>query len=107
MKQSILFTALPNGRTSNNGQDFLRLSLAIAIQLEGSGKLKLKDFPDILKWHDELNAMQFTLNMDGKESVIQPVKDKLDPSLWNDLFHEDIKVESYKKEDYTLSRLLR
>ncbi|GET26293.1 hypothetical protein [Prolixibacter sp. NT017] len=105
MKQSILFTALPNGRTSQNGQDYLRLSLAIAIQLAGSGKLKLKDFPDVLKWHDELNAMQFTLNMDGKESVIQPVQDKLDPSLWGDLFHGDIKVESYKKEDYTLSRI--
>jgi len=102
-KQTIMWTALPNGLTS--GGDRLKLSVFVSPRLqtaEGLPRPQLSQFPDFLSWTAKVQGMQFAVQFEGGAAIqATRVGPGLEPDLWAALFKQTTYVEPYVPVDYS------
>ncbi|MCC7451536.1 MAG: hypothetical protein IT324_29270 [Anaerolineae bacterium] len=98
-EQTILYTTLPKGITVTG--DALPVSVLVSPRLAGAPVLG--DFPDFLNWTQNLKdyglTLTFTCNGRTYRAMINP--DPLQPELWQALFNEGTRVDSYTFDDYS------
>ena len=108
--QKIIWTALPNGITSEGK---LRLSVLVSPRLETDEILPrrstplLRQFEDFLDWPPK--DLKFSVAFEDGASIRQlpaMITNKSEPQLWQTLFKIDTPVDSYTFDDYS-SRIVR
>lgn len=105
IEQKIVWTALPNGmRVSEEGRKQLQVSVFVSPRLhtdEGLPEPKLKTFPDFAgNWPQKVSQLSFKVKL--HDGTVVPAKldtSKLDPGLWNRLFHEETYVRPHQFTD--------
>ena len=104
-KQTIMWTALPNGVKS--GGSVLQLSVFVSPRLQtdqGLPRPQLSQFPDFAGWTAKVQGVQFAVQFGGGTAVpATRVGLALDPALWSALFQPTTYVQSYQAEDYSNS----
>src|SRR5262245_2345806 len=101
-KQTIVCTALPNGRAADGA---LLLSVHIAPRLWSSdtsvGKLALSQFPDLLAWPATLAGASWSVTFDGQPPAAATVVSAAPRAdLWAALFKTDTDVVPFRFEDH-------
>jgi len=100
-KQTILWTALPNGIA--NGQ--LQLSVFVSPRLhtdEGLPRPTLDQFGDFKNWPDKIKGMKFTVQFEGQQSLdATRVGAAPEAELWSALFKDSTYVEPYQFDDFS------
>jgi len=101
-KQTIIFTAIPNGRAADGS---LRLSVFIAPRLWSDdatlAKLKLSKFPDFIDWTARVGAATWKVAFEGGPTLnatVESAPPRAD--LWNALFKNDTDVLPFRFDDY-------
>lgn len=108
-KQTLIFTALPNGRDSASGR--ARLSIFISHRLWSSQAdapaSTLQAFPDMLDWPATLAGLDWEARVDDGQGGVQDLplqRDSkapvADSALWRHLFKPDTRVNPYRFDDY-------
>lgn len=101
MKQTLIYTTLPNGTTTIDGTKYLKISLHCGIRLAHSSDTTMNQFPEILEWATKIkNAEGFKVRWNG--SVINNAiadTSAIDPEVWSTLIHPDVKVLSFISEN--------
>ena len=104
-KQTLIFTALPNGFTAAG---VARVSVFVAPRLwsdaAGAGNLTLDLYTDMLHWPARVAALGWAASIDGAPALtlsadsdpLNPLK----PKLWDALFHDTTQVKPFRFEDY-------
>ena len=102
-KQTIMWTALPNGVKSGGG--VLQLSVFVSPRLEtgeGLPRPQLSQFPDWVNWTAKVQGVKFAVQFEGgaatPATVVGPA---LEPDLWTALFKPTSYVEPYSLIDYS------
>lgn len=101
MKQTLLWTALPNGIAD----DKARLSVMLSPRLEGSGadpdgKTPLSEFPDFANWPATVKNIRFVAHITGISKPIDLEPEfTLNKPLWNWIFTPDVYVLDHKFTD--------
>ena len=101
MKQTLIWTALPNGIR----EGVARLSLMLSPRLEGSGtdpdgKTLLTDFPDFVNWPATVKNIQFVAHVGGLPAPVELKPDfNLNESLWMWIFTAGVYVLDHKFTD--------
>lgn len=102
-KQTIMWTALPNGVTS--GGDKLKLSVFVSPRLEtaeGLPRPQLSQFPDFLSWSAKVQGIQFAVQFEGGAAIqAARVGPALEPDLWAALFKPTTYTQPYQADDYS------
>src|SRR5688572_9412777 len=102
-KQTLVFTALPNGRAADGA---LKLSVLISPRLWNDDptvkKMKLSQFPDFLPWTDLVGAANWQVAFAGGLTLnaTVPPGNPLREDLWNALFKADTDVLPWEFTDY-------
>jgi hypothetical protein len=93
MAQEIIFTPLPYRRITIEGKQFLQLSVFTTIRLKSETDTTLGSFNDILTWPEKILNTQFRFRFPDREPVkANLLTQKIDPALFNNIFHKDIRV---------------
>jgi hypothetical protein len=103
-KQSIMWTALPNGVKS--GGSALQLSVFVSPRLYTDPSLpqQLSQFPDFQGWTTKVQGVQFAVQFQGGAAIpATVVGSALEPALWAALFTPTTYVQSYQSQDYSNS----
>jgi hypothetical protein len=117
-KQSLLWTALPNGYSDD--RRFLRVSLLVAPRLHAEGDTPhLSTFPGFVDWPATLAQTNFTIHYGARSVVLSglnahgdaTVDDRLgrpDSDVWHALFPnpDRVMVEGYQFRDLTTNFVL-
>lgn len=115
-KQTILWTALPNG-CSEDGRS-LRVSLLVSPRLEPDLDPQLLSFADFVDWPATLAGSRFILHFGGQPAVSVGGQDfagptriddrlgRLDSSVWTALFPQNTFVRGYKYRDLATHSVL-
>ncbi len=106
-KQTVMWTALPNGVTGSPGTDNARLRLSVFVsprlQSDEGSRPTLSQFPDFLTWPDEVGEMQFSVEFGTGAAIaaerVLPPDDPPAGELWAGLFDADTYVEPYEFPD--------
>lgn len=101
MKQSFIYTTLPNGRINKDGIDYLHFSMHCAMRLEHTEKTTLGKFPEIMGWAAKIKqAAGFKVRINNSITV-DAVADTsvIDPTVWETMLHDDIKVSAFVVPD--------
>ncbi|PGU27139.1 hypothetical protein [Bacillus thuringiensis] len=105
--QSIFWIALPNGITTNEKKQHLRLSVYINPRLRSEHITTLTSFPDFLNWactmHPDHTKFSIEVN-DGTQTKVIPAYRITPPpiqSLWCSLFEPTIPVQPHEFDDYS------
>lgn len=115
-KQTILWTALPNGYSKDRRS--LRISLLVTPRLEPDADPRLKAFPDFVDWPATLAQSRFEVHFGAGPGV--PIKgnqtagrtridDRLglpDPTIWQALFPPKTLVSGYQWRDLSKHEVL-
>lgn len=101
-KQTVIFTALPNGRAADGA---LKLSVFISPRLWDDDpdvkKMKLSQFTDFLPWTDKVGAAAWQVEFEGGPTLnATAVGGPLRRDLWNALFKPDTDVLPFRFNDY-------
>jgi hypothetical protein len=100
-KQTILWTALPNGRVEEGPlEGRLRISIVASPRLtpQAPDEQVLKAFPEWVNWPKTLGYVKFQLAI-GPDSVdLEPIS-MSEPDLWDKLFQEDTPVSGFVFKD--------
>ena len=100
-KQTLIWTALPNGIV--NGQ--LQLSVFVSPRLqtdEGLPHPTLSQFGDFKNWPKKIKDMKFTVQFEGLAPVeATRANPAPEPDLWGALFKDSTYVEPYQFNDYS------
>ncbi|MDP9099285.1 MAG: hypothetical protein M3N48_09890, partial [Verrucomicrobiota bacterium] len=102
-KQTIIFTALPNGRDPADGA--LRLSVFISPRLwtddPAIKKLKLAQFPDFLDWTARITPSSWQVTFEGGPTLPATVASAAPRAdLWSALFKTDTDVLPFQFDDH-------
>ncbi len=104
-KQTIIWTALPNGMiiAPELGGARLRLSVFVTPRLQTNESLprpKLSQFPDFLDWPAEVAQMQFRVQFGNMPSVpaerVDPESDPAPSALWGAMFDANTYVKPFE-----------
>ena len=101
MKQTFIYTALPNGKLSKDGVEYFKVSLHCSMRLEHTSQTKLGQFPEVLAWAGKLKeAAGFKVRLNNS-LVVDAIADTsiIEPSVWETMLHDDIKVSAFIVED--------
>ncbi len=98
-EQTILYTTLPKGITVSG--DTLPVSVLVSPRLTGAPVLG--DFPDFLNWTQRLkdNGLTLVFTCNGQTYRAPINTEPLRPELWQALFNEGTRVDSYTFDDYS------
>ena len=104
LKQTILWTALPNGIDGPPDPGAtVRVSAFVAPRLwndDGTPKMKLNQFPDFLDWPSVIGAATFKVEFDGGLQLDATVTSAAPESgFWGALFKTDTDVIPFEFED--------
>ncbi len=106
MPQEIIFTVLPHKREKLGGDSFLKLSVFVSIKLTTPADTTLKSFNSILNWPAIIREAGFKFRLkDGSVLDAEFNREQIDEELYRNLFHEDIRVDDFKDEDFTKKRI--
>jgi hypothetical protein len=107
MKQTIMYTTLPNGRININGKNYLRLSLHFSIRLTHGSDTTMDSFPDILQWAQKIKDIKnFKIQWNNSDAENAPADTEvIEPRLWEALVHPGIKVSGFVIEDNTKAKI--
>jgi hypothetical protein len=96
-KQTLMFTLLPNGITSNRT---LRLSIYLSPRLEGSATLAA--FQDFLNWPALIQAhgLAFDIVCGTNVTTVSAETSALHPDIWQEIFRSDTYVAPFRMPDY-------
>jgi hypothetical protein len=111
LKQTVTWTALPNGTDGPPGPGAtLRVSAFVAPRLwndDGTPKMKLSQFPDFLDWPSVVGSATFKVELDGGTVVDATVTSASpEPDLWGALFKTDTDVVPFRFEDLSGAEIL-
>ncbi|HUU14655.1 MAG TPA: hypothetical protein VM182_13260, partial [Terriglobia bacterium] len=110
-KQTIIWTALPNGWAVDASTPTLRLSVFVSARLEtsdGLPKPTLVQFPDLLQWTTKVQEMSFTIQFDaGTPVAAKRVGADLEPALWTALVKPSSYVKPYEPPNQFSKRIIR
>jgi hypothetical protein len=97
MRQEVMFTACPRGRTG----DGLELSVFIAPRLDpqDDGHV-LATFPDFLDWPSVVSSIAWQVSVAGTVHEAQVASDPPEPALWTALFNDQTLVRPPEFPDY-------
>ena len=101
MKQTFIYTALPNGKITKEGVDYLRISLHCAMRLSHTSETTLGQFPEILGWAAKIKAAPgFKVRLNNSV-VVDAIADTsiIDPTVWETMLSDDIKVNAFIVKD--------
>ena len=102
MSQEIIFTTLPHKQIEIDGKKHLQLSVYTSIKLGTASDTNLGAFPDILNWAEKILSSDFTFVLEnGKKITATLNKEQVDADLFKNIFHEHIKVDDFKEEDFS------
>ena len=107
MKQTIIYTTLPNGRRVVDGNHYLHMSLHCSMRLSHTSETTIQMFPDIIRWAQKIKeAEEFSVKWNGSEPS-DAVADTaaIDPHIWETLVHPEVKVSAFIVEDKTKSKI--
>lgn len=101
MKQTIIWTALPNGVALDKNKRYLQLSVVVSPKLvTNPGATKLEPF-DFFEWPK--TALEFAVEFpNGQKIPAERVQPLPEIALWQALFTKDTYVEPYELEDFAL-----
>lgn len=103
MKQSIIFTCLPNRIDEENK---LHFSVHVSLRLENATSTTMASFPDMANWVKKIKNAEFSIQLgNGKEYAVDLNKSKLNEDLWLKLLHKNIRVDGFQQEDLSVSRI--
>ena len=106
MAQEIIFTTLPHMRTEINGEPFLKLSVYTTIKLSTPNDTTLAAFEDILSYAQKVANASFRFRLNnGNLLDAQLISEKIDPELYEHIFHSEIKVDDFKDEDLSAKNI--
>ena len=110
-KQTIIWTALPNGWVADASTPTLRLSVFVSARLEtneGLPKPTLAQFPDLLGWTSKVQEMSFTVQFDaGTPAAAKRVGPDLEPALWTALVKPSTYVKPYEPPNQFSKQIIR
>src|SRR6266581_1622306 len=111
LKQTITWTALPNGIDGPPVPGAtLRVSAFVAPRLwndDGTPTMKLSQFPDFLDWPSAVGAATFKVELDGGTIVDATVTSAAPESdLWKALFKNETDVIPFRFEDLSGAEIL-
>lgn len=101
-KQTLVFTALPNGFTPDGTA---RVSVLVSPRLWAdpppAGILTLAAYPDLLAWPARVAALDWKASLDGgPDLALAPEVDARKPELWAALFQATTRVKPFVFEDH-------
>ena len=99
MPLNLVFTALP-WKDAKTGK--LMVSAYVSIQADVPSDTTLADFNDIINWVDKVSKARFIIQWGTKQTSAKLITDKLDKTLYQQLFIPKIKVRSFQPEDLTV-----
>ncbi len=103
-KQTILWTALPNGVVERDGERFLRISVYVSprLQLSADEGMTLDRFPDWRHWTKTVSDIAgYTITIGGFTTQVRLADPGvLRPALWDSMFNDDTFVKPYEFPDY-------
>ena len=100
MPQEIIFTTLPHQRTTVEGEEALRLSVFVSIKLNTPSDTTLDQFEDIMAWPQKVLDAGFKFRLqNGTVLDATLLEEKIDPELFQKIFHKDVKVDDFKEEE--------
>ena len=100
MAQEIIFTTLPHKRINKEGKEFLQLSVYATIKLNTPKDTTLAEFEDMLRFPRKILDANFQFKLgNGTLLDAELQKDLIDPELYENIFHRDIKVDDFKEEE--------
>ena len=110
-KQTIIWTALPNGWVADASTPTLRLSVFVSARLEtndGLPRPTLVQFPDLLQWTSKVQEMSFAVQFDaGTPSAAKRVGPDLEPALWTALVKPSSYVKPYEAPNQFGKRIIK
>ena len=96
MSQELIFTTLPNQRIETEGKQFLQLSVYVSVRLTSTKDTTLNAFEDILKWPEKILSSKYQFGFQsGKVIDGELLQQKVDPELFKNVFHKDIRVKGF------------
>ena len=100
MPQEIIFTSLPHQRIEKDGNEYLKLSVYTTIKLSTPKDTTLAEFEDILRFPHKLLDADFQFKL-GNGTILDAelLEENIDTELFENIFHQDIKVDDFKDED--------
>jgi hypothetical protein len=102
-KQTIMWTALPNGVTVVDGKPMLNLSVYTSFRLMSTAKgmMTLTSFPDLLDWGTKIKSgLTVKLEFGGGPTLPAKLKsEQIEPELWPLLFTAESPVKPYEYDD--------
>lgn len=104
MNQELIFTTLPHLRFEKNGKSYLKLSVYVSPHLKSSTDTTLVNAPDMFHWAEVIKNTDFAFRITGQSNEIPATLDKaqIDATLYEEIFHKDIKIEKHKSEELHL-----
>jgi hypothetical protein len=106
MSQELIFTTLPNQRIETEGKQFLQLSVYVSVRLTSTKDTTLNAFEDILKWPEKILSSKYQFGFQsGKVIDGELLQQKVDPELFKNVFHKDIRVKGFLQEDLSAKRI--
>src|SRR5688500_10875548 len=110
-KQTIMWTAIPNGVSGEGAGRRVRLSVFVSPRLQPAASEgdTLSLFPDFLNWPQTVqHNYSFAVHVKGGPTVAStPARPSvLRPTLWIHLFKPDTLVRSHTYDDYSKNLLI-
>ncbi|WP_277757056.1 hypothetical protein [Achromobacter denitrificans] len=106
-KQTIVWTAIPNGRVPD-GADAGRLRISIVasprLTPEAANEQRLRAFPDWVNWPRTLERVRFALKSGADEIELEPAP-LADPALWERLLPKTTPVAGFVFRDMSAVNL--
>lgn len=99
MPLNLVFTALPWLDTKTGK---FMVSAHVSIQADMPAETTLADFNDILHWVEKIAKAKFILHWGTKQTIGKLRTDKLDNTLYQQLFIPKIRVKPFLPEDLTV-----
>lgn len=101
MKQTLIYTTLPNGRVTIDGKQYLKISLHCGISLSHTSSTTISQFPGIMEWAKKIkNAAGFKVRWNGA-AISDAIADTsvVDTDVWETLIHPGVNVSAFIVED--------
>ncbi len=106
MPQEIIFTTLPHQRLEVEGQPFLKLSVFVSVKLGTPVDTTLEQFEDILAYPQKILDGEFQFKLQNGTLLDATLQEgNIDPQLFQNIFHKDIRVDDFKQEDISAKRI--
>ncbi len=106
MAQEIIFTTLPHQKVETAEGQALKLSVFVSVKLQTPSDTTLNAFEDILNYPQRILDADFQFKLsNGTLLDAQLNNEPIDPVLYQNIFHGDIRVDDFKQEDISAKRI--